>query len=73
MTAVTARTRGAGPHSPTSGRRPCRAALEFDPAKTLLEEMRQSLSSRKNPNQEMGYNEAAGFLEPGQKDYAEAL
>jgi tetratricopeptide (TPR) repeat protein len=49
------------------------ARQEFGPATTLLEEMRQSLSSRKNPNQEMGYNETAGFLELGQKNYAKAL
>ncbi len=49
------------------------ARLEFDPAKAQLEEIRQYLSSRKNPNQERGYNETAGFLELGQKDYAKAL
>ena len=49
------------------------ARLEFDPAKTQLEEIRQYLSSRKNPNQDRGYNETAGFLELGQKNYAKAL
>jgi tetratricopeptide (TPR) repeat protein len=49
------------------------ARQEFDPAKAQLEEMRQYLSSRKNPNQERGYNETAGFLELGQKNYAKAL
>ena len=49
------------------------ARHEFDSAKVQLEEIRQYLSSRKNPNQERGYNEAAGFLELGQKNYAKAL
>jgi tetratricopeptide (TPR) repeat protein len=49
------------------------ARQEFGPAKAQLEEMRQSLSSRKNPNQERAYNQTAGFLELGQKDYAKAL
>lgn len=49
------------------------ARLEFDPAKVQLEEIRQYLSSRKNPNQDRGYNETAGFLELGQKNYAKAL
>lgn len=49
------------------------ARLEFDQAKTQLEEIRQYLSSRKNSNQERGYNETAGFLELGQKNYAKAL
>ncbi|HZI86146.1 MAG TPA: tetratricopeptide repeat protein [Pyrinomonadaceae bacterium] len=49
------------------------ARLEFDPAKAQLEEIKQYLSSRKNPNQDRGYNETAGFLELGQKNYAKAL
>ena len=49
------------------------ARLEFDPAKTQLEEIRQFLSSRKNPNQERRYNETAGFFELGKKNYAKAL
>ena len=49
------------------------ARQEFDSAKVQLEEIRQYLSSRKNPNQERGYNETAGFLELGQKNYAKAL
>lgn len=49
------------------------ARLEFDQAKAQLEEIRQYLSSRKNSNQERGYNETAGFLELGQKNYAKAL
>jgi len=49
------------------------ARQEFDAAKTQLEEIRQYLSSRKNPNQDRGYNETAGFLELGQKNYAKAL
>ena len=46
---------------------------EFDQAKTQLAEIRQYLSSRKNSNQERSYNETAGFLELGQKNYAKAL
>ena len=49
------------------------ARLEFDQAKAQLEEISQYLSSRKSPNQERGYNETAGFLELGQKNYAKAL
>jgi tetratricopeptide (TPR) repeat protein len=49
------------------------ARQEFDAAKTQLEEIREYLSSRKNPNQDRGYNETAGFLELGQKNYAKAL
>ncbi|MGI8918045.1 MAG: tetratricopeptide repeat protein [Pyrinomonadaceae bacterium] len=49
------------------------ARREFDQAKIQLEEIRQYLSSRKNSNQERGYNETAGFLELGQKNYAKAL
>ena len=49
------------------------ARQEFDSAKVQLEEIRQYLSSRKNPNQERGYNETAGFLELGQKNYTKAL
>lgn len=49
------------------------ARQDFGPAKTQLEEIRQYLSSRKNPNQERGYNETAGFMELGQKNYAKAL
>ncbi|HEX7175528.1 MAG TPA: tetratricopeptide repeat protein [Pyrinomonadaceae bacterium] len=49
------------------------ARQDFGPARTQLEEIRQHLSSRKNPNQERGYNETAGFLELGQKNYTKAL
>jgi len=49
------------------------ARQEFGPAKAQLEEIRQYLSSRKNPNQERAYNQTAGFLELGQKEYAKAL
>lgn len=49
------------------------ARLEFDPAKVQLEEIREYVSSRKNPNQDRGYNETAGFLELGQKNYTKAL
>lgn len=49
------------------------ARLEFDPAKTQLEEIRQYLLSRKNLNQERRYNETAGFFELGQKNYTKAL
>jgi tetratricopeptide (TPR) repeat protein len=49
------------------------ARQEFDSAKVQLEEIRQYLSARKNPNQQRGYNETAGFLELGQKNYAKAL
>jgi tetratricopeptide (TPR) repeat protein len=49
------------------------ARLEFDPAKIKLEEIKQYLSTRNNPNQDRGYNETAGFLELGQKNYAKAL
>lgn len=49
------------------------ARQEFDPAKVQLEEIRQYVSSRKNPNQDRGYNFTAGFLELGQKNYAKAL
>jgi tetratricopeptide (TPR) repeat protein len=49
------------------------AREEFDSAKMQLEEIRQYLDSRKNPNQEQGYNETAGFLQLGQKNYAKAL
>jgi tetratricopeptide (TPR) repeat protein len=49
------------------------ARQDFEPAKVQLEEIRQYLSSRKNSNQDRGYNETAGFLELGQKNYAKAL
>ena len=49
------------------------AREEFDSAKIQLGEIRQYLDSRKNPNQERGYNETVGFLELGQKNYAKAL
>jgi tetratricopeptide (TPR) repeat protein len=49
------------------------ARLEFDLAKTQLEEIKQYVSSRNNPNQVRSYNETAGFLELGQKNYAKAL
>ena len=49
------------------------ARLEFDPAKAQLEEIKQYLSTRKNLNQDRGYNGTAGFLELGQKNYAKAL
>ena len=49
------------------------ARLEFDQAKSQLEEISQYLSSRKNTNQDRAYNETAGFLELGQKNYAKAL
>jgi tetratricopeptide (TPR) repeat protein len=44
----------------------------FDAAKVELEAMRQHLATRKNVNQERGYNLAAGYLELQQKDYAKA-
>ena len=49
------------------------ARQDFGPARTQLEEIRQHLSSRKNPNQERAYNQTAGLLELGQKNYAKAL
>jgi tetratricopeptide (TPR) repeat protein len=49
------------------------AREDFDSTKTQLEEIRQYVDSRKNPNQERGYNETAGFFELGQKNYAKAL
>jgi tetratricopeptide (TPR) repeat protein len=49
------------------------ARQDFDSAKAQVEEIRQYLSSRKNPNQERRYNETAGFLELGQKNYTKAL
>jgi len=49
------------------------ARHEFDSAKTQLEEIRQYVDLRKNPNQERGYNETAGFLDLAQKNYAKAL
>jgi tetratricopeptide (TPR) repeat protein len=49
------------------------ARQEFGPARAQLEEIRQYLSPRKNPNQERAYNQTAGFLELGQKEYARAL
>jgi tetratricopeptide (TPR) repeat protein len=49
------------------------ARQEFEAAKGSLEEMGQYLSSRKNPNQHMAYNETAGLLELGQKNYVKAL
>jgi tetratricopeptide (TPR) repeat protein len=49
------------------------ARLEFDQAKIQLEEISQYLSARNNPNQVRAYNETAGFLELGQKNYAKAL
>lgn len=49
------------------------ARQEFDSARTQLEEIRQFLDSRKNRNQELRYNETAGLLELGQKNYAKAL
>jgi tetratricopeptide (TPR) repeat protein len=49
------------------------ARLEFDPAKAQLEEIKQYLSTRKNSNQDRGYNATAGFLELGQKNYSKAV
>lgn len=49
------------------------ARMEFDPAKVQVEEMKQYLSTRKNPNQDRTYNETVGHLELGQKNYAKAL
>ncbi len=49
------------------------ARKEFDQAKTQLDEISQYLSSRKNTNQDRAYNETAGFLELGQKNYTKAL
>src|SRR5687768_7877165 len=49
------------------------ARHEFDSAKTQLEEIRQYVDLRKNPNQQRGYNETAGFLDLAQKNYAKAL
>ena len=49
------------------------ARMEFAPAKVQVEEMKQYLSTRKNPNQDRTYNETAGHLELGQKNYAKAL
>ncbi len=46
---------------------------EFGPAKAQLEEIRQYLAMRKNPNQERAYNAMVGMLELKQKNYAKAL
>lgn len=46
---------------------------ELSPAKTQLEEIRQYLAARKNPNQERAYNSLTGLLELKQKNYAKAL
>jgi tetratricopeptide (TPR) repeat protein len=46
---------------------------EFAAAQTQLAEIRQFLDSRKNPNQERGYNAMVGLLEMKQKNYAKAL
>ena len=45
---------------------------EFDAAKAELEAMRQFLATRKNINQERNYNQAAGYVELKQKNYAKA-
>ena len=49
------------------------ARQDFGPAKVQLEEIRQYLASRQNPNQERAYNMTAGLWELGQKNYAKAL
>jgi tetratricopeptide (TPR) repeat protein len=49
------------------------ARQEFEAANTQLEEIGQYLASRKNTNQEKGYNLTAGVLDLGQKNYAKAL
>jgi len=49
------------------------AREEFSPAKTQLEEIRQYLPSRKNPNQERGYNAMVRLLELKQKNYTKAI
>ncbi len=49
------------------------AREEFGPARTQLEEVKQYLASRKNPNQERGYNATFGLLELKQKNYAKAI
>jgi tetratricopeptide (TPR) repeat protein len=49
------------------------AREEFGPARTQLDEIRQYLDSRKNPNQERGYNAMVGLLELKQKNYAKAI
>ena len=46
---------------------------DFDPARTQLNEIRQYLDSRKNPNQERGYYAMVGLLELKQKNYAKAI
>jgi tetratricopeptide (TPR) repeat protein len=46
---------------------------EFGPARTQLDEIRQYLDARKNPNQERGYNALVGLLELKQKNYAKAM
>jgi tetratricopeptide (TPR) repeat protein len=49
------------------------AREEFGTAKTQLEEIRQYLDLRKNPNQERGYKAIVGLLELKQKNYAKAI
>jgi len=49
------------------------AREEFGPAKTQLDEIKQYLASRKNPNQERGYNATVGLLELKQKNYTKAI
>ena len=49
------------------------ARQDFAAARAQLDEIKQYLSSRQNPNQERRYNETAGFLELGQKNYTKAL
>jgi tetratricopeptide (TPR) repeat protein len=46
---------------------------DFGTAKTQLDELRQYLDARKNPNQERGYNAAVGLFELKQKNYAKAI
>ena len=49
------------------------AREEFGPARTQLDEIRQYLDARKNPNQERGYYAMVGLLELKQKNYAKAI
>jgi tetratricopeptide (TPR) repeat protein len=46
---------------------------QFDQAKAKLDETKQFLATRNNPNMDRTYNQVSGLLELKQKNYAKAI
>lgn len=46
---------------------------QFDQARAKLDEVKQFVATRNNPNMERNYNQVAGMLELKQKNYAKAI